>query len=103
MSKPLTVTIPHQLGRQEAKDRIERGLGQVRSQLSSLQASVEESWTDDRLDFRLSALAQTIAGRIDVDEREVRVEVDLPWLLAKLGEKLTHRIRQQGMLMLEKK
>ncbi|HYD67726.1 polyhydroxyalkanoic acid system family protein [Azospirillum sp.] len=103
MSKPLTVTIPHQLGRQEAKDRIDRGLGQLRSQLSSLQANVEETWTEDRLDFRLSVLAQTVAGRIDVDEREVRVEVDLPWLLAKLGEKLTHRIREQGMLMLEKK
>jgi hypothetical protein len=31
------------------------------------------------------------------------VEVELPWVLALLANKLTSRIRHQGTLMLEKK
>jgi hypothetical protein len=33
----------------------------------------------------------------------VRLEVTLPWLLAKLAENLTPAIRKEGTLMLEKK
>jgi hypothetical protein len=32
----------------------------------------------------------------------VRLEVTLPWLLAKLAEKFTPAIRKEGTLMLEK-
>lgn len=103
MSKPVVVTIPHQLGRQGAKNRLTTGLADARTQLSGKFASIEETWTDDRLDFRLVAMGQTVAGRIDVYEDSVRVEVDLPWMLAALANKVTGRIEKQGALMLEKK
>jgi hypothetical protein len=103
MRKPVTVDVPHQLGRTEARRKIEDGMGQVRGQLAGLGARVEDAWTGDRMDFRVAVLGQTVTGRIDVREEDVRVEVDLPWILARLAERVTHRIRQQGSLMLEKK
>jgi hypothetical protein len=103
MRKPVTVDVPHQLGRVEAKRKLEEGLGQVRHQIASFGANVEETWTGDRMDFRIGILGQTVTGRIDVHEQDVRVEVDLPWMLARLAEKVTHKIKQQGTLMLEKK
>jgi len=40
---------------------------------------------------------------IDVADDHVRLEVTLPWLLAKIAEKFTPAIRKEGVLMLEKK
>jgi len=40
---------------------------------------------------------------IDVEEDHLRLEVSLPWLLAKLSEKLIPAIRKEGTLLLEKK
>ena len=102
-TKPLTISIPHQLGRAEAKRRLQEGMGQARSQLSAVATSMEDHWEGDRMDFRVVALAQAVSGRIEVRDDTVDVEVELPWVLALLANKLTSRIRHQGTLMLEKK
>lgn len=104
MSKPLTVTIPHQLGKEGAKTRIRDGLGQARAQLGGMGATVEESWVEEnRLAFRVAVLGQTLTGRIDVQDEAAHVEVDLPWALALLGGKIRDRLQRQGTLLLTKK
>lgn len=103
MSSPLVVSIPHRLGREEALRRIKSGLGSARTGYTPLLTIDEESWTGDRLLFRVSALGQSATGSIDVADDHVRLEVTLPWLLAKLAEKIAPAIRKEGTLMLEKK
>jgi hypothetical protein len=103
MSKPLIVSIPHRLGREEATRRIRSGLTAARTNYSSLLTMHEETWNEDRLVFNLSALGQSAAGTIDVADDHVRLEVTLPWLLAKVAERFTPAIRKEGTLMLEKK
>jgi hypothetical protein len=103
MSKPLVVTIPHRLGKEEAVRRLKSGLGGVRTNFGHLLAVQQEVWTGDHLQFQVSALGQAAGGTIDVEQDHVRLEVTLPWLLAKLAEKIQPMIRQQGTLMLEKK
>lgn len=103
MTAPLVVSIPHRLGRQEAVRRIKNGLGRARTDFGHLMSIEEESWTGDRVAFRLRALGQAASGVIDVQEDHLRLEVSLPWLLAKLSEKLIPAIRKEGTLLLEKK
>jgi hypothetical protein len=103
VSKPLIVSIPHHLGREEAARRIKSGLVAARTNYSALLTIREETWTGDRLAFNLSALGQSAVGVIDVADYHVRLEVQLPWLLALVAEKLTPAIRKEGTLMLEKK
>jgi Putative polyhydroxyalkanoic acid system protein (PHA_gran_rgn) len=103
LSRPLIVSIPHGLGREEAARRIKSGLAAARANYSMLLTISEESWTGDSLAFSASALGQVAAGTIDVAEDHVRLEVRLPWLLAVFAEKLTPAIRKEGTLMLEKK
>ena len=103
MSKPIVVSIPHRLGKDEAIRRLKSGLGQMRTNYGHLLAVQEETWNGDRLLFQVSALGQAAAGIIDVAEDYVRLEVTLPWLLAKLAEKIQPMIRKEGTLMLEKK
>ena len=91
MSQPVIVSIPHHLGREEAARRIKSGLAAARTNYSAL------------LNIREETFGQSAAGRIDIADDHVRLEVTLPWLLAKFAEKLTPAIRKEATLMLEKK
>ena len=102
MPDPLVVTISHQLGRDEAKRRLENGLGYIRDQLGGFVSAAEFGWIGHRLDFNLTAMKQSIRGRIDVEDRLVRVELGLPLLLRLLSKPIIDRIRKGGRLLLDK-
>ena len=104
MPKPLIVDIPHDLGQAEAKRRLEEGSAQMQAMLSKSGIAVDKmAWAGDRLDFGVSALAQKIAGTIDVGAESVRLEVQLPFLLALFAEKIQKMAAKEGNLMLTKK
>src|SRR4029078_7361161 len=103
MSEPLVVLLPHRRGKDEALRRIKDGLGRAKGEFAWLLSIDQDVWTGDRLSFRASALGQTATGFIDVYEANVRVEVTLPWLLARFAHAAQRVIGQKGQLMLEKK
>src|SRR5262245_52016624 len=103
MSQPVVVSIPHRLGKEEALARLKSGFGRVRGSFNHLLTIQEEIWNGNRLQFRVRALGQVAAGTIDVEQDHVRLEVSLPWLLAKFAEKIAPAIRKEGTLLLEKK
>ena len=103
MSAPLTVTISHRLGREEAVRRLKNGLTGIRANYSSLIAVDHEAWEGDKLSFSLRALGQAAAGSIEVFESHLQIEVTLPWLLAKFAERVVPTIRKEATLLLEKK
>jgi hypothetical protein len=103
MSKPLVVSLPHRLGKDEAKRRLQAGFGSARTNFAGFFTVQDETWSGDQLNFHLSALGQAAAGTVDVAEDHVKIEVTLPWLLAKFAEKAQSMIQKQGQLMLEKK
>jgi hypothetical protein len=47
-------------------------------------------------------LGQNTTGTIDVTENQVRLEVQLPWLLSLLANRAKALVEKQGKLMLEK-
>jgi hypothetical protein len=103
VTAPLVVSIPHRLGRDEAVRRLKNGLGRVRTDFSSFMAVDEEVWAGDRLTFRIRALGQPCSGAIEVFESHLKLEVVLPWLLAKLAGRFVPTIRKEATLLLEKK
>lgn len=103
MTKPLIVVIPHQLGLEEARRRLATGLAQLKHTFAGQFTSVEESWTGDRLDLRIAAIGQTISGTLDVAADQVRVELQLPWMLAILADKARGFLQKEGTLLLTKK
>jgi hypothetical protein len=102
MPQPLTISIPHRLGRQEAKRRLASGMSRIGPELAAFVSAFDYSWDDDRLNFRAEVLWQTITGRLEVLEEVVRIEIDLPWMMRLLGETITKRVRGRGIAMLEK-
>jgi hypothetical protein len=103
MSEPLVVVIPHRLGKDEALRRLKDGLGRAKAEFAWLIALEQEQWSGDRLSFAASALGQRARGFIDVYEGAVRLEVTLPWLLARFAHAAQRVIGHRGQLMLEKK
>ncbi len=102
MSAPLIVSIPHQLGREEATRRLKGGLGRAAASVPVLQVD-EERWEENRMFFRVRALGQAASGRIDVADDHVRLEVMLPWLLQRFAQAAQVAIRNRGRLLLTKK
>jgi hypothetical protein len=103
MAKPLVVVIPHQLGRAEARRRLENGIGQAKEMLQKAGLSMADAtWTGDRLSFLVAAMNQRVDGDIDVDEDSVRVEVRMPLLLSLFAHKVQQIVSQNGAKLLTK-
>jgi predicted PP-loop superfamily ATPase len=48
----------------------------------------EVNWSGDTADLRVVAFGQTVTGKICVMSDSLRVEVQLPWILAALTNKI---------------
>ena len=103
MPTPITITIPHQLGRAEARRRIESGFAKLMHQVPGGGGAGSERWEGDRLTFAAGVMGQTIAGVIDVLETTVTMEIQLPGLLGMIAGGLSDRLRKAGQLLLTKK
>lgn len=103
MSRAITLSIPHELGRAEARRRIEDGFASLSQHMGAAAGVLSKDWAGDRLNFALSALGQRISGVIDIEDACVRLEVVLPSLLAMMADKVRGRLQREGQLLLEKK
>jgi putative polyhydroxyalkanoic acid system protein len=103
VSDTVTVIVGHRLGKAEAVRRIKDGFARADGHLGPMMAMEQESWEGDTLRFRMRALGQAAAGSIEVLEDALRIEVSLPWLLAKAAKHVLPMLRKQGTLLLEKK
>ena len=102
MPQPVIVTIPHRLGKDEAKRRLQAGFSDVRSHVSNSFVTLKDAWAGDHLDFQANLLGQSTTGSVDVTEDHVRLEVQLPWALAMVANKAKALVKRKGQLMLEK-
>ncbi|WDI30948.1 polyhydroxyalkanoic acid system family protein [Hyphococcus flavus] len=105
MARPVTVTISHDLGVQEARNRVRDGFDKLKGAMTGgMMFKFDEHWTsDDQLSFTAKGLGQTITGTIDIFPQHVRIEAMLPGLLAAIAETVTGQVEKEGRLLLEKK
>lgn len=106
MPTPITVNLPHQLGKEEARRRIAEGFGKLRTQMTGGLlglVSFQERWEGDRLHFEGGGLGQKITGRIDVMADSVQIQLDLPPLLAAIADRITGKLKNEGQKLLTKK
>jgi len=102
MGTPVTVTIPHHLGKDEAIRRLQAGFGQLRHAFGDKFVLMTDDWTGDHMDFQAKLLGYATTGMLDVADDHVVLKVELPWMLAMLAGKARDLIQKQGRLMLEK-
>ena len=99
---PLSVDLPHSLGRTEARRRIENGTGSLGRHLPA-GATVQSGWSGDKLNLAISMMGQDVTAAVDVQETLVRVEIVLPPALGFFRPLIEAGIRKGGSQMLEDK
>lgn len=104
MARPVTITLSHDLGKEEARRRIDEGFAKLKGAMTGgMMFKFQESWDEDKLSFTAKGLGQTITGEIDVFPAHVRIVATLPGLLASLAETISGKVEREGRLLLEKK
>ena len=102
MSETVTATISHRLGKAEAVRRLKDGFARADGNLGLI-VMEQQTWEGGTLRFRMRALGQAAGGTIEVLEDALRIELVLPWLLAKAATSLLPLLRKEATLLLEKK
>jgi len=88
MAKTIGITVPHALGVAEAKRRVDAEITRLRSEYVDKIAQSSIAWDGDQAKVFVAALGQSANGTINVLPDTIRIEVELPWMLAALSSKV---------------
>jgi hypothetical protein len=88
MSNAIVITVPHRLGSEEAKRRISERIELLRRDYIDKLAYSEANWNGDTANLRVVAFGQTATAQLYVMNDALRIEVQLPWILAALTGKV---------------
>jgi hypothetical protein len=99
----LVLRIPHSLGAPEAKKRIANGVAAAKAQYGNYFTTSQTEWHENRLAFRLTALAQTIRGTVDVEDDYVELKAQLPMMIRLLAKRFVPLVQDTGQKLLTKK
>ena len=102
MATPITISIPHQLGRAEARRRIETSFASTIRQLPGA-SSFKDHWEGDQMSFSVAAMGQTLSGVVEVLDAAVMIKIELPGVLGMIASKIKGHVEKAGQLLLTKK
>ena len=104
MPRPVTVNLPHHLGKDEARRRLEAGFANLRQHMTGGiggMLAFQQRWEGDQLQFEGGGLGQKITGRITVLPDAVQIQLDLPEMLALLADRIATKLKQEGQKLLK--
>lgn len=79
MAKEFVVSVPHQLSKEEAIERIRGLVSQLRKEYGDQVSDVEEKWSGDRCEFSLRIRRMKLAGSIQVRSSSAEIRGNLPF------------------------
>ncbi len=88
MSRSINMSFPHDLSVPEARKRISERFDLLKTQYIDKVGRAELVWVGDVAHLRASAIGQTATATIDVQPANIQVEIQLPWLLAAMANKV---------------
>lgn len=95
MTTPITLDVPHKLGRAEARRRVADGLARLPGYIPG-NAEVQSVWAGDTLDMTVRTMGQTVLCKLDVQDTRVRVEAVLPGMLGMFAGAIANMVRAKG-------
>jgi hypothetical protein len=73
------LSVPHDLGQEEAKKRVANLIAETRAQLGAQVSDVADAWTGwvNTISFR--ALGFSVAGKLEVQPAQLLIDLQLPF------------------------
>lgn len=101
---PLTIDVPHKLGRAAARARMKARIGDLAGHIPGGFADVQSAWpSENEMALNIKAMGQEIAARLEVEETIVRVHLMLPAMLGFFSGAIQSAVKEGGTRMLEDK
>jgi hypothetical protein len=101
---PLTIDVPHRLGKDGARARMKARVGDLAGHIPGGFADVQSSWpSDDEMALTIKAMGQEIAARLLVEDTRVRVSLVLPPMLGFFSGAIETAVKEGGTRMLADK
>lgn len=101
---PVTVDVPHRLGRAKARERMKARVGDLAGHIPGGMADVSSSWpSEDQMRLDIKALGQEVSARLEVQDSLVRVHLVLPAMLGFFEGAISSAVKEGGTRLLEDK
>ncbi|MCC7086351.1 MAG: polyhydroxyalkanoic acid system family protein [Pirellulales bacterium] len=91
----LKLDFPHHLGQQEAVDRLKNLLSKVKNKYQDQVSDLQESWTDNMLNFGFNTYGFKISGNVVVEQNEVKLDGQIPIAAMMFKGKIESALRDQ--------
>jgi hypothetical protein len=75
----ISLSVAHQLGQEEAKNRLAGLIADSRSRFAGQVSQVAESWNGFVNAISFQAMGFSVTGKLDVQPAQVMIELNLPW------------------------
>ena len=99
MATPVTVDIPHTLGKAAVRARLDGGIDKISASIPGGSVT-DHRWEGDTLHFTAKAMGQTIVSAVTVYDTNVHAVVDLPGILGLFASKIQDMIRKEAPKLL---
>ncbi len=100
MSDDIVVRLPHSLGADGVKRRLQGALQEIQTSYGKILTLSQVEWAEHRVTFVASALGQTLRGAIDIAETYVELRVSLPFLLRAFAKRIASAVQDNGAKLL---
>ncbi|GAA4647662.1 hypothetical protein GCM10023115_56240 [Pontixanthobacter gangjinensis] len=97
----MRVAIPHDLPREEVRNRLRDRSHEIADHIPGGMAKVETNWAgEDRMGINVSAMGQDLKGVVDIEDGQLVFQIALPMALSFVEPIIKNAIKQQGQKML---
>jgi hypothetical protein len=94
--KAVEVRVPHSLGRDEVKRRLEAAVGRARDEFGEKIGDLDASWAgDERLRLLLSVMGMQIDSEVEIQASELLVRVQIPGMAGLFAGRIKQGIEER--------
>lgn len=100
MAQPISLDIPHSLGKDGVRARLDGGISRITEKIPG-GGVVQHRWEGDTMHFTVTAMGQSIASTATVFADKVHAVVDLPAFLGLFAGKVKEMIEREAPKLLK--
>ncbi len=96
----MSIVVPHKLTQEEALGRVQRLLGDMKTQYGDQISELSEQWSGNRGEFSFKAMGFATSGTLDVTPAQVEFNGSLPFAATPFKGKIESTIRDRAEKLL---